>query len=421
MVRAVGNGPLRESDLSATAWAPVRPIDPTVGFLASPDLASLTWPACRTSKHSAWQGHVSFAHWLVGAVRPRVVVELGTHAGVSFAAFCNAVRLSGQGGRVFAVDTWRGDSHSGFYEEDIYHDLLAFTREQFPGVGTLMRCLFDEALAQFPDGCVDLLHIDGLHTYEAVRHDFDTWRPKLSARAVVLFHDTDIRGGDFGVWRVWEELAPQFPSFRFTHAAGLGVLAVGPAVPPAVAALCAVTAPEQVEAIRGNFSVFSDFAVRNSMTLAREKAERAAGALGRNIALHCHAAQSSVDMVEFASAGRACNGIKTGLFAFHTKLEPNPWWMVDLGTVQRFDNILVYNRLDGPCAPRARTLRVLVSDDAAAWAELYAHNGTTFGGADGQPLHIACAGAQGRFVRLQLAETNFLHLDEVEIYAPKPG
>ncbi|MDR6407567.1 rhamnosyltransferase WsaF family glycosyltransferase [Paraburkholderia terricola] len=214
--------------------------DLSVQRLYDDRLDPLFWVADRIDAHSAWSGHIPFAHWIISAVKPRLFVELGTHTGVSYAAFCLAIERLGLNTRCYAVDTWTGDPHAGRYGDQIFADLDQYHRTKFAAFSTLMRCTFDDAAPHFADGTIDLLHIDGLHTYEAVKHDFETWKSKLSDRAVVLFHDTNERHDDFGVWKLWAELRTQFPSFEFLHAHGLGVLAVGTNVSESVSTLCAL-------------------------------------------------------------------------------------------------------------------------------------------------------------------------------------
>jgi hypothetical protein len=64
-------------------------------YLWTPELDPLFWPEGRTGVDSSWYGHVRFAHWIVRAAKPRLIVELGTHNGVYYSAFCEAVVQSG--------------------------------------------------------------------------------------------------------------------------------------------------------------------------------------------------------------------------------------------------------------------------------------------------------------------------------------
>src|ERR1019366_9374788 len=97
-------------------------------------------------------------------------------------------------------------------------------RTHYSSFSHLMRMTFDEAVPYFSDGSIDVLHIDGHHSYESVSSDFESWIRKVRPGGIVLFHDICIRTAGFGVWRFWEEICASFPHFAFAHNAGLGVI-----------------------------------------------------------------------------------------------------------------------------------------------------------------------------------------------------
>jgi hypothetical protein len=191
-------------------------------------MASFTLPKRITA--SGWLEHGPFAFWLVEQLRPKLTVELGTWNGYSFACFCQANKELGLGGRVIGIDSWRGDEHVGKMRkagDAMYEDVLAYTTNNYAGIGELKRMFFSEALAHVEDGTVELLHVDGRHYYEDAKEDHTTWIRKLAPAAVVLFHDTQVRHENFGVYRYWPEVSAGQPALEFEHGHGLGVLQHG--------------------------------------------------------------------------------------------------------------------------------------------------------------------------------------------------
>jgi len=216
----------------------------------------------------AWTSHLPFAYDLVALLKPAILVELGVDRGESFFTFCQAAIEHNTGTRSFGVDTWRGDQHAGDYDETTFSQVSGHNEANYQSFATLIRSSFDDALNRFESDSIDVLHLDGLHTEPAVRHDLDSWLPKLRPGGILLLHDVNVRSKGFGVWKVWAELQQKERSWTFHDGPGLGVWQKPPA-----------------RALPGALETLLSSPNEQSEALARYYTERAA-ALHEKIAQH---------------------------------------------------------------------------------------------------------------------------------------
>ncbi len=100
-------------------------------------------------------------------------------------------------------------------------------------------------------------------------------------------------------------------------------------------------------------------------------------------------------------------------FFFHTALEQNPWFVLDLGAVTCVSEIRIYNRW-GQLSERAQLMRVWLGETADTYrlvfdaVDAHCHPGL--------PLHLRFDGAQFRYLKIDLDEEQHLHLDGIEIF-----
>ncbi|MFY0601568.1 MAG: Ig-like domain-containing protein [Cyclobacteriaceae bacterium] len=141
---------------------------------------------------------------------------------------------------------------------------------------------------------------------------------------------------------------------------------------------------------------------------------------GDNIALNKPASQSSTyQNIGSLSASVAVDGtIASGNFN-HTENDTNAWWEVDLESVSDITTIEVYNR-QNCCQSRLSNFHVFVSNVPFSSTNLSSTiNQSGIGnyftsGTGGSPTTIQ-VNRTGRYVRVQLAGTNFLHMQELVV------
>lgn len=190
--------------------------------------AALEFTPGYLTTQTPWHGLIPLGYWLARICRPAVVCELGVYRGDSFFMFHDASKNDSLK-KIVAVDTWEGDHNTGKYGGGPFHQFLAERERRNDERIIYRKCYFSEAVSDFEDGSIDLLHIDGAHDYESVRDDYLSWKSKISSRGIVLFHDIAVKDNGFGVYQLWDEIKQDNPGrcLEVDFSNGLGILFLG--------------------------------------------------------------------------------------------------------------------------------------------------------------------------------------------------
>ena len=176
---------------------------------------------------SGWLEHAPFAFWLVDALRPRLIVELGRGCGCSFAAFCQAVKDLNIDCRCYGIERRHDDGDQMPADESAFRAISDQIDLHYKSFARLIRLDCESVQPTLQGQSVDLLHIDSDQTYDELRADYMSWRPHLARSAIVLIHNINAPERNPSAARLWNELCTEHRHFQFLHRRGLGVLGVG--------------------------------------------------------------------------------------------------------------------------------------------------------------------------------------------------
>jgi hypothetical protein len=156
--------------------------------------------------HGWYSNHEPLAN-LIKRFNVRTIVEVGSWMGVST---IDLARMVPAGGKVYAVDTWKGSPNELAWFDPLilatlYDQFLSnMIHAQVTDRVIPIRMESTEAAKHF-DVQADLIYIDATHTYEACYADLKAWYPHLSPGGVIC--GDDLRWGDAGVERAVRQFA----------------------------------------------------------------------------------------------------------------------------------------------------------------------------------------------------------------------
>ena len=151
---------------------------------------------------------------MVANLKPKVVLEIGTYRGGTLYCW---TRLASDDATLISLDL-PGGGFGGGYGEDAIPKFQSWLKPR-----QSLVCLRQDSHAQesliaaknaLGGRTVDLLFIDGDHTYEGVRQDFEMYSPLVRPGGLIVFHDIVVSPPhpDCRVYQYWNEVKTRYRS-----------------------------------------------------------------------------------------------------------------------------------------------------------------------------------------------------------------
>lgn len=181
---------------------------------------------------SGLHGGAWLLHGLVHTLKPTICVEIGSARGLSACYIGLALKQLGNG-KLYAIDPHTKTSWNDYESIDTYKimkkNLHTFRVENY--VEIIRE--YSEKAAEICNQPIDMIFIDGDHSYDGVRRDWELFVPRVREFGIVVFHDTlwDLepdsrwKREDMGVPRFVEELRKQgYPIITFNQHCGISLV-----------------------------------------------------------------------------------------------------------------------------------------------------------------------------------------------------
>lgn len=160
----------------------------------------------------------------IDSIDPERIVEIGTAEGGSLWTWCHGINYIKQ---IIGIDInfWhrRLEFYKLFSPKNVDLTLMKESSQQ--------QSTVNRAVDELNGSSADFIFIDGDHTYDGVKRDFELWSGIVRTGGYIAFHDIHANHGNVGVGKLWNELQPRYESIQFDHGkeamwGGIGIIKI---------------------------------------------------------------------------------------------------------------------------------------------------------------------------------------------------